>query len=218
MWLHDRIPPREQFHAHAWASFQNFAAVRAYQMAVGLRRIEEIKNLGFVKTRQFAKRSYGGAHLRALDRTEKSQRDAYRFGYFGERQPALRTQLAEANADCAAGAIGAGADQAFALEHLHDCRGIQAANFAQKAGPLEQLDIFWRVEPVFAGGAPWTRKAKALPGADHRRRHTDQTSHVSYFQVRFGIGRRHVRSLQSAHPAGFGVDSIFCLTVSREVL
>ncbi len=49
--FHHRITPREQFHAHTWASFQNFAAVRAHQAAVGLRRIEEIKNLGFVKTR-----------------------------------------------------------------------------------------------------------------------------------------------------------------------
>src|SRR2546430_10685161 len=78
--FHHRITPREQFHAHTWASFQNFAAVRAHQAAVGLRRIEEIKNLGFVKTREFAKRAYGGAHLRALDRTEKSQPHAFRVG------------------------------------------------------------------------------------------------------------------------------------------
>src|SRR5438067_4974716 len=195
MWLHNRIAPREQFHAHARPSFQNFAAVRTYQAAVRFRRIEEIKNLGFVKARQFAKRPDGGTHLRTLDCTQKSQRDAYRFGYFCERQPALCAQLAEANADCTARPIGAGADHALAFEHLHDCRGIQTANFAEKAGPLEQLDIFWRVEPVFAGGALWTRKAEALPGADHRRRHAHQTGHVSNFQVRFGIGGRHFRSL-----------------------
>src|SRR5206468_10078319 len=61
-----RIAPREQFHAHARPSFQNFAAVRTYQAAVRFRRIEEIKNLGFVKARQFAKRPDGGTHLRTL--------------------------------------------------------------------------------------------------------------------------------------------------------
>src|SRR5438034_444113 len=47
--------------------------VRTYQAAVRFRRIEEIKNLGFVKARQLAKRPDGGTHLRTLDCTQKSQ-------------------------------------------------------------------------------------------------------------------------------------------------
>src|SRR5207245_11462379 len=91
--FHNRITPREQFHAHARPSFQNFAAVRTYQAAVRFRRIEEIKNLGFVKARQFAKRPDGGTHVRTLDCTQNAPRDAYRFGFFDERPPALRAML-----------------------------------------------------------------------------------------------------------------------------
>ena len=78
---------------------------------------------------------------------------------------------------------------AFALQHLHDGRRIQAAHFAQKARPLEQLYVLRRVQSVFAGGTLRTSKAQAFPGANDRGRNADQARHVTDFQVRFWLRR-----------------------------
>src|SRR5712692_3707411 len=106
--LHDGIAPGQEFHANTGPRFQHFALLRRHHSAVGFRRIKKIEDVGFVEARQLTQCGHRGAHVRTLESAEESQRNAHRLGHMGQRKPVFGTQLAQANADGAGGAIWGG--------------------------------------------------------------------------------------------------------------
>src|SRR5919205_1046710 len=84
--LHYRISPSQQFHAHSIAGLQYFATRRVHESAIGLRRIEEIKNVGLVEARELAQGSDGCGHVRAFESAQKTGGDADGTGYVGKGQ------------------------------------------------------------------------------------------------------------------------------------
>src|SRR6266568_6544703 len=132
MRLHDRISPGQQLHADSRASFQDFACIRPHQMFVGFRGVVKIENVGFVIARQFAQSADRRTHLRPLESTEESNRDAGGLRNSSERCALLQAQLTQPSTDCPCRSIARRMNQPFPFQGLHNRRSVHAPHFPQK--------------------------------------------------------------------------------------
>src|SRR6476659_82441 len=101
------------------------------------------------------------------------------------------SQLTQSRPDSVAGTIWSRSQQTIALPQLHDRRRVHSSHLAQESCPLEQLHVFGRVKPVFAGGTVRTGETEALPGTNDGRGNADQSRHIADLQVRLWPGALH---------------------------
>src|ERR1051326_5910287 len=71
----------------------------------------------------------------------------------------------------------------FPLEGLHNGGSIHAAHFPQKAGALQQSDVFTTVEPVFAGRTPRSGEPQPFPHPNDCGRKAHHARYVTNFQT-----------------------------------
>jgi len=202
MWLHDRVAPGQQLHPHARAGFQDLALARTDATGIGFVGIEERKNVKAIEPREPAKRGDGGAHLAALKRGEKSNRNVGGAGDAGERVAAAQTQAPESRADGTGldALASGGGKQSLGFEHVNDGRGVHAASAAEELSAFEEPHVGMGIEAVAAAGAGGSNESEMLPGAQDGGRNADQTCDITDAQEavsgrgfqRAGSGRRQI--------------------------
>ena len=170
MRLHCGVAPCQQLHTDGGAGLKDFTLGRTNKGLGVPVRLEHGKDIGLVEARNAAQGCDRRAHLTALERTEKADRDACGAGHLGQRKTATRTQAAET----LAGRLqGIGWDDALFLENMHNRSRIQAAGAAKKNGALKHADVGFPVHAVAAFGALWRDQAERFPGAQRGGRYAE---------------------------------------------
>jgi len=76
-------------------------------------------------------------------------------------------------------AASAAERRALALQHVHDCRGIQSASASKKQRALQQAHVGFGVQTIAALGALRSDQAKLFPRAQRGRRNSYSSRHFT---------------------------------------
>jgi len=134
--LHGSVAPGKKLHADVGAGFEDLAVGGMDQsgsIAIGLEKRQKVSS---IKSSDAPERGDGRAHLAALERAEKADRDAGGTGDLGERKTALETKAAESLARRLPG-IGGSEGEALLFQNMNNGGGVQAASAAQEDGALK---------------------------------------------------------------------------------
>jgi len=186
MRLHGFIAPGEKFHANALCGFEDAAFGGGNEAGIFPGVVEKREKVGAVIPRDARKRCDGGAHLAALERAEKTDRDAGCTRDLHEREAAFLAKAPKSLAGRKNALRGNGHD-ALTLQNVHDGGGIQAAGAAKKNGALQYAHVFHRIEAIFAGRTLWNDEAERLPRAECRGRDADAASNFADPQKRLRV-------------------------------
>jgi len=163
MRLHCGVAPSQQLHTDRGAGLKDFT-LRRTNKGLGVPvRFEHGKDIRFVEARDAAEGGDRGAHLAALERAEKTDRDTRGSGDLSQRESAPSAQTPEPLAGRRERVSRSGND-ALLVQDMYNRNGIQAAGAAQKNGALKQANVGFGVHAVAALGALRRDQAERFPG------------------------------------------------------
>ena len=209
MRLHQRVAPRQQFHAHAGAGVQNFALGLASRGPDSLPTDQTAQECSCGKIAPVVRNVATDALIcsRSSALRNPTETPAARATCESEYPLRKRMRRKRAPTGLALGRVIRGGKHALFSQQMHNRRSVQSARAAQKLRALQDAHVALRVEPVLTACPLRRNQSQRLPGPQYRRRNTHHLRHVADAQV--SVGRLALRgALPRASAIQFPLDNL----------